>query len=267
MIKNQDTTNDLSSLVNFFETLSSTSRRKIIQRCSEQNLTDEQISKLINNNLSSTRKDIASLQKLNLIEKNDKGEFLTTPVGDCCTQSINSFEFLNKHRNFFSEHSFGDLTPKLLKKIGNLKNCEFYYGFHLILPKWSKIITDAKENLNFIFLNPPIVIADFIKTKDASMKIRLMIGKNSVIRECNEFVTKLELHKPAPYSYFEKRRCEQVQTNIIMSEKEACVIFPYSDGTTDMHGNFISKDPDFVSWCHDFFEYKWSDSEAIARIR
>jgi hypothetical protein len=52
-----------------------------------------------------------------------------------------------------------------------------------------------------------------------------------------------------------------------MSEREACVIFPDSNWVTDMHGNFISRDPDFVSWCHDFFEQKWIDGEPISRLK
>lgn len=258
----------LGPTVDLFGVLSNSKRRQMLRICSEQNLTPEQIAKTLNHGVMATKKHLSILQKSGLVEKNTDAEFAITQIGYGYIQNMNSFEFLNKYKDFFLEHRFGDLTSDLLMRIGDLRNCEFYYGFHIVLPRWSKIAARAKKYLNLVFLHPPIVIADSIKPRvDTNLKIRLLIGKNSDITECNEFVKNLELNKPTIRSNFEKRRCKQVQVNLIMSEKEACIIFPNNNGITDMHGNFISKDPDFVSWCHDFFECKWRDGEPISRLR
>lgn len=258
----------LDSVVDIFGILENPDRRQMLRICSKQALTLEQISKIINHNTMATKKHLRILEKSKLVEKNTGAEFSITPIGDGCLQNMDSFEFLNKHKDFFLEHRFGDLNPNLLKRIGDLNNCKFYYGFHLVLPRWTHIVKQARKYLNLVFLHPPIVIADSIKPKvGTDLKIRLLIGKNSQITQCNEFVDRLMLNKPVHFSNFEKRRCGQVQMNLVMSEKEACVIFPNNNGITDMHGNFISKDPNLVNWCRDFFDYKWVDGEPISMLR
>lgn len=255
------------SAVDLFGILSNQKRRQILRICSEQTPSPEQLSKVLKIGIMATKKHLSILQRSELVERKDS-TVRTTQFGYGFLQNMSSFEFLNKHKNFFSEHRFGDITPRMLKRVGDLKNCDFYYGFHIVLPRWSRIAVQAKKYLNLVFLHPPIVIADSIKPRvDSGLKVRLLIGKNSNITECNEFVKNLDLHKPINHSNFEKRRCRQVQVNLIMSEKEACVIFPNNNGITDMHGNFISKDPDFVGWCHDFFESKWKDGEPVSRLR
>lgn len=258
----------LESAIEFFKVLENQKRKKILESCLEGNLLPEQISKILNNSVMATKKHLHILQESGLVEKTENSGFTTTQLGYGCIQNMDSFEFLNRHKNYFVDHTFGDIPSELLRMIGNLKNCEFHYGFYLMLPRWSEIITQAKEYLNLVFFNPPIIIADSIKPRvDSGLKVRLLVGKNSNITECNEFVKNLELCNPHPDSNVEKRRCGEVQVSLIMSESEACVIFPNNNGITDMHGNFISRDPDFVSWCHDFFEYKWDDGKIISKLR
>ena len=258
---------DLENIVELFGILANQKRRQMLQTCSDRGQSLAHLSRSLGMGILATKKHLSMLQKSELVEKKN-GTFSTTQVGHGLIQKINSFEFLGRHKDFFSVHRFGDVSPSLIRRIGDLKECEFYYGFHLALPRWSKIARQARKYLDLIFLHPPIIIADSIKPHvDAGMKIRLLIGKNSRITECNEFVSTLDLHKPKIRQNFEKRRCGQVQVNLIMSEKEACLIFPNNEGITDMHGNFVSRNPDFVAWCHDFFEQKWSEGEAISRLR
>lgn len=258
--------NNLSA-ADFLNILSNPKRRKILRTCADGRCTTEQISEILNQNQMAAKKHLHQLQASEMI-LNDNGKFALTPLGFGCLQCMNSFEFLNENSQFFAEHSFGDITSRFLKRIGDLRNSNFFYGIHLVLPKWSKIASEAKEFLNLIFLNPPIVIAGPIKPRiNDGLKINLLIGQNSTITDCNEFVNKLDLSKPTFQHNFEKRIIESVQVNMVMSEKEACVIFPDNNGVTDMHGNFISTDPDFIKWCREFFEYKWKDAMSISRLK
>jgi predicted transcriptional regulator len=260
-------TTDTKSMEDLFKILSNPKRRKILKACSSERHSAVQISKLLHEGYQSTRKHLAELQHYCMIQS-DNGVFATTPLGLACLQCANSLEFLEKHGQFFTEHSFGDTNSHLLKRIGDLNNCNLIYGIHLVLSKWSKIITEAQEFVNLIFLQPPILVADSLKPKiNQDIKIRLLIGKNSNITECNEFVDKLGLRKPTNLENFEKKIADTVQINLIMSEKEACVIFPGNDGVTDMHGNFFGNDDSFLKWCSDFFQYKWKNARSFARIR
>lgn len=203
-----------------------------------------------------------------LIRKGDTGNYVLTPIGSAVIECIKSIEFIEQNKNFFEEHGFGYIPKNLLKNIGCMSNSRFYYGIHLVFPKWSKIVVESNEFVKCIFSQPPILLADTIGPKvQSGLNIQILFDKKSKIPECNEFVNKMGLRGLKNYKNFEKKTAEHAQVNLIMSEKEACIIFPNESKTADLHGNFISNDSDFVAWCKEFFEYKWSDSEVIARLR
>lgn len=248
--------------------LSNPKRRQTLKTLSHKAVLTDQETSVTAQDSSEVKRHLRILEKSGLIEEDADGGFSITHLGYACLQSMGPFEFLGKHRRFFGEHTLGDVECDLLARIGDLENSEFFYGIHIVFPKWSKIVCEAEQFLNLIFLHPPILIADAIKPAlEGGLHTRLLIGRNSVITDCNEFVDRLSLQRPTHRENFEKRMAELVQVNLVMSEKEACVIFPNNDGITDMHGNFISGDPDFVRWCDDFFRQKWSNAEPLARIR
>ena len=46
-----------------------------------------------------------------------------------------------------------------------------------------------------------------------------------------------------------------VQTVVVLNEKEACVSFPDLKGKSDITQMFYGTDPEFREWCLDFFRY------------
>jgi predicted transcriptional regulator len=46
-----------------------------------------------------------------------------------------------------------------------------------------------------------------------------------------------------------------------MTEKEAFVMFPRIKGQVDIEEAFYSNNKDFHTWCQEYFEYCWCDTE------
>lgn len=213
-------------------------------------------------------KELKNMENLGLVKQEQIGVYRLTTVGSAVSECTKVFEFLEKNKDFFVDHEFGDIPKSLLKNIGRLVNSQFFYGLHLVFSKWCNIISESQEFVYCIFSEPPILVADHIGPKiQSGLHIRVLFDKSSQIPVCNEFVNKLGLKEHKTTENFKKRIAENAKINLIMSEKEACIIFPDDKGVVDLHGNFISSDPDFVSWCREFFEYKWNGSEPIARLR
>lgn len=59
----------------------------------------------------------------------------------------------------------------------------------------------------------------------------------------------------------ERKMAKSVQTVLVLSEKEACVLFPDKDGESDLREMFYSDDPMFHEWCLDYFRYRWYGSD------
>lgn len=55
----------------------------------------------------------------------------------------------------------------------------------------------------------------------------------------------------------EWRAIEDIQVNIVISEKEVGISFLLAEGKTDYAG-FYGKDPAFVNWVKELFEYYWN---------
>jgi len=56
---------------------------------------------------------------------------------------------------------------------------------------------------------------------------------------------------------------ENVQTVVILNEKEACIMFPKVGGEVDMSEMFYSDDSVFHEWCLDYFKYCWDSSSVF----
>lgn len=257
-------TDRLNNLAKILTCLSNSKRRKIIFATNDTS--NEIFADPLQSNL--IIKELKNMEELGLVKQEQIGIYRLTTIGSAVSECSKGFEFLEKNKDFFVDHGFGDVPKSLLKNIGRLTNSQFFYGVHLALSKWSKIVSESQEFVNCIFSQPPIVVADYLGPKIKSgLKIQVLFDKSSKIPDCNEFVKKMGLREHKTNENFNKRITESAKINLIMSEKEACVIFPDDKGIVDLHGNFISSDPDFVSWCREFFEYKWNDSEPIARLR
>ena len=59
----------------------------------------------------------------------------------------------------------------------------------------------------------------------------------------------------------ERKMAKNVQTIIVLNEKEACVLFPKNDGESDLTEMFYSDDPMFHEWCLDYFRFCWYGSD------
>jgi predicted transcriptional regulator len=140
-----------------------------------------------------------------------------------------------------------------------LANSQFFYGIHRVFARWCDIVFESQEFVNCIFSQLLILLADYVGPKiNSGLKVQILFDKSSKIPDCNEFVNKLRLRERQTHENF-NRKLTETRINLIMSEKKACIIFPDRHGVVDLHGNFISSDPEFVSWGREFFEFKWNN--------
>ena len=261
--------NNNNQIAELFSVISHTKRRHILELCDKNPNSINNISKKLDGSTQNILKHIKKNQKFNLLEFNEKKQtYQTTKIGNIVVSQIKTVEFIEKNKNYFLDHDIGDVPDELLNKFENLYNSDFFSGVHMMFSYWSKIAHDAEKYFFCIFSTPPVLIADtLVKKISEGLRLQVLFGKNSVITQCNEFVDRLALRKRVGFSNIEKRITESVKVNLIMSEKEACLMFPERDGNTDIHGNFISKDPKFLNWCHEFFEHKWKSGETISRLK
>jgi len=208
-----------------------------------------------------------SFEKLSLIKKQEK-YFVLTTTGLYTLKKFSGFQFLASNKDYFFNHSLDDIPQYLIQRIEELAHCETVQGIWPVSQRMREFVKNSTGFINCIFSEPHIQLAEPLYQKmQLGKKFQFLFGYNSKIPDCNELVEKLELNKLKSESPIEKRVCDKVITNLLVSDDGACLMLGDKKGNSDMINGIVGNDERFIQWCNDFFNFKWNQGEPFARIK
>ncbi len=247
----------------FFE-LASQQRLSIIFKLNEKKAKISQIAKDLEITMQEAHRNVNRLQDAGLIEKDPGGVFSLTTFGNTIIKQIPTFNYLSKHKEYFSEHILGELPIKFIMRLGALDKCEYVKGVVAILERWKDIYRQADQ---YIYEIVPQVPMDLIepalnRVKDKGIKYSYVLPRNVIIpKGRKDLLKKLGHNELLNKGAIERRMVDRVQVSVILNEKHAAVLFPTQRGETDMNIIFYSSDQIFHEWCLDYFRYRWYGSD------
>jgi len=247
----------------FFE-LASEQRLAIIFRLNEKSAKISQLAKDLGITMQEAHRNVNRLQDAGLIEKDPEGIFSLTTFGNTIIKQIPTFNYLSKHKEYFSEHILGELPIKFIMRLGALDRCEFVKGVVAILERWKDI---HRQGDQYVYEIVPQVPMDLIepavnRVKEKGIKYSYVLPKDVIIpKGRKDLLKKLGHSELLNKGAIERRMVESVQVAVILNEKHAAVLFPTQKGETDMNMMFFSSDPVFHEWCLDYFRYRWYGSD------
>jgi predicted transcriptional regulator len=246
----------------FFE-LASQQRLAIIFRLNEREAKISQLAKALDITMQEAHRNVNRLQQAGLIEKDPEGVFSLTTFGNTIIKQIPTFNYLSKHKEYFSEHILGELPIKFIMRLGALDSCEFVKGIVAILERWKDIYRDAKQYIYEMVPQVPIdLIEPAVNRVRQGIKYSYVLPMNVIIpKGRKELLKKLGHSELLNKGAIERRMVESVQVAVILNEKYAAVMFPTQKGETDMNMIFCSSDAVFHEWCLDYFRYRWYGSD------
>ncbi|HEX2013702.1 MAG TPA: transcriptional regulator [Nitrososphaera sp.] len=246
----------------FFE-LASQQRLAIIFRLNEKKAKISQLAKDLDITMQEAHRNVNRLQQAGLIEKNPEGIFSLTTFGNTIIKQIPTFNYLSKHKEYFSEHILGELPIKFVMRLGALDRCEFIKGVVAILERWKDIYREADEYIYEIVPQVPIdLIEPAVNRVRQGIKFNYVLPRNVIVpRGRKELLKKLGHSELLNKGSIERRMVDSVQVSVILNEKQAAVLFPNQKGETDMNMIFYSSDHVFLEWCLDYFRYRWYGSD------
>lgn len=247
----------------FFE-LASEQRLSIIFRINEKKAKISQLAKDLGITMQEAHRNVNRLQDAGLIEKNPEGVFSLTTFGNTIIKQIPTFNYLSKHKEYFSEHVLGELPIKFIMRLGALDNCEYVKGVVAILERWKDIYRNAEEYIYEIVPQVPIDLIEpaIDRVKSKGVKYSYVLPKNVIIpKGRKDLLKKLGHNELMNKGAIERRMVDSVQVAVVLNEKYASVMFPTQKGETDMNMIFYSSDPIFHEWCLDYFRYRWYGSD------
>jgi predicted transcriptional regulator len=246
----------------FFE-LASEQRLAIIFRLNEKSAKISQLAKDLDITMQEAHRNVSRLQDAGLVEKDPEGIFSLTTFGNTITKQIPTFNYLSKHKEYFSEHILGELPIKFIMRLGALDKCEFVKGVVAILERWKDIYREAEEYIYEIVPQVPIdLIEPAVSRVKQGVKYSYVLPKDVIIpKGRKDLLKKLGHNELLNKGAIERRMVECVKVAVILNEKQAAVLFPTQKGETDMNMIFYSIDRVFHEWCLDYFRYRWYGSD------
>ncbi len=246
----------------FFE-LASEQRLAIIFRLNEKRGKISHLAKDLDITMQEAHRNANRLQQAGLIEKNPEGIFSLTTFGNTIIKQIPTFNYLSKHKEYFSEHVLGELPIKFIMRLGALDRCEYVKGIVAILERWKDIYREAGQYIYEIVPQVPIdLIEPAVKRVREGIKYSYVLPRNVIVpKGRKELLKKLGHSELLNKGTIERRMVDSVQVAVILNEEHAAVLFPNLKGETDMNMIFYSSDPVFHEWCIDYFRYRWYGSD------
>jgi predicted transcriptional regulator len=198
-----------------------------------------------------TTENFRQLQRLSeakLIQKHPEGTYTLTEYGKLVLQLLSALEVTNKHRDYFLTHDLNRLPTPFVNRIGELSGATLSMDTIEIINKAAHLVADAEKYVWGLGDNAlesvGVAMAGAIQK---GVKFRFMFHESLSPK-----------YKPllSETKTVEKRNLTTIPAMIVCTEKEAAICLYSLDGRIDYTG-FIGKDPLFVNWIADLFEFYW----------
>lgn len=245
--------------------LASPQRLNILFGLLSKNLTPTAFAKEIDATKQEVHRNFVRLEESGLIKKNVDGTYSLTIFGQTVCTQVPSLVFLLQNRKYFEEHSFGEVPQKFQMRCGQLAVNQHIKGFSKVLEQWKTVYKNSKEYIYEVLSEVPLdLIEPLVKQVKKGVKFNYIFSESAIVPKGRKaLLKKLGYDKLVEKGLIERKMAKNVQTMLVMNEKEVCIMFPNTDGESDLSEMFYSDDPMFHEWCLDYFRYCWYGSDVF----
>jgi predicted transcriptional regulator len=230
-----------------------------------------------NNNLSKLSKDLNivvqevhrhtnRLLKAGLVQKDSStGYFSLTTFGNIVVMQLSALDFISKNRNYFSDHTLGDLPLKFIQRVGSLVNSQLLTSSVAVFEYQKELFSTSRNYICTILPEVPQYLIDSVMpTIEKGVRLRYILSYNAVLPKKRHGISKHEkFHTLINKEIVQRRMIDNIQVGLIINETQSMVSFSTVKSKTDMNSAFCSSDPIFHDWCLDYFNYKWENSKSF----
>ncbi|AIF83268.1 hypothetical protein NTE_01196 [Candidatus Nitrososphaera evergladensis SR1] len=262
MATEQQPTEGVGSL--FFE-LAGDLRLSMLSRLNKKDYRLSQLASELDATMQEAHRNMTRLIESGLVSKGKEGELVLTAYGRTVVSLVPSYDFLYKNRDFFADHSLGDLPAKFVQRLGSFQGCEMVHGVMAILQRWKTLYSSSDTFIKEIMAQVPLDLIETISAKvDEGVKFSYIFASNAVVpKGRTQLLQKVGWRNFINKGLVERRMLPDVKVMAIFNEKQGCVMFPNQKGEPDLNVMFYGETAEFLEWCNDFFNYQWSRADAF----
>jgi predicted transcriptional regulator len=246
----------------FFE-LAGDLRLSMLSRLNQKPYRLSQLATELDATMQEAHRNMTRLLGSGLVSKHREGELVLTAYGKTIVAMIPGYDLLYQNREFFLDHSLGDLPPKFVQRMGALQRCEVVRGVMAILQRWKNLYVQSDKYIKEIMAQVPLDVIETVSGRiDKGVTFSYIFASNAVIpKGRTQLLQKLGWRNYISKGLVERRMLPEVRVMTIFNESQGCVIFPNMKGEPDLNVMFHGQDPEFLEWCSDLFSYQWEKAE------
>jgi predicted transcriptional regulator len=242
----------------FFE-LAGDLRLSMLTRLSHKSYRLSQLSSELDATMQEAHRNMTRLIDSGLVAKDKEGELVLTAYGRMVVTMIPSYDFLYRNREFFLDHSLGDLPPKFIQRMGALQKCGMVHGVMAILQRWKNLYSESEKYIREIMAQVPLDLIETVSGRvEHGVKFSYIFASNAVVpKGRTQLLQKVGWRNFISKGLVERRMLPDVRVMTIFNERQGCVLFPNMKGEPDLNVMFYGEDGEFLEWCADLFSYQW----------
>ncbi|HZC88020.1 MAG TPA: transcriptional regulator [Nitrososphaera sp.] len=242
----------------FFE-LAGDLRHSMLMKIHQKSYRLSQLASELDATMQEAHRNMTRLIESGLVAKGKDGELGLTAYGRMVVILMPSYEFLYRNKEFFLDHSLGDLPPKFIQRVGAFDKCEVVHGVMAILQRWKNLYAGSENYIKEIMAQVPLDLIETVSGRVAQgVKFSYIFSANAVVpKGRNQLLQKVGWRNFISKGIVERRMLPEVKVMTIFNEKQGCVLFPNMKGEPDLNMMFYAEDKEFLEWCADLFAYYW----------
>jgi predicted transcriptional regulator len=232
----------------FFE-LASESRLSILRELQAKNLKMQEIARRLDVTATEAFRQLERLSSALFVQRQPDGTFALAEYGKLVLQLSSSFEFVSKHKDYFSTHDVMQLPLQFVRRLGELSQADFVMDTIENLNKAEHAFIEAEEyGWGIAEGTIPERMGPIMDERiRKGVKLRFLIPETRFPISANP---------SQPIKNLEMRGLSELPAIVVLTEKEGAVCFRQVGGRVDYAG-FIGKDGMFLNWVKDLFLYYW----------
>ena len=248
----------------FFE-LAGDLRLLMLTMLNQKNYRLSQLATELNATMQEAHRNMTRLIEAGLVAKGREGELMLTVYGKTVVMLMPSYDFLYRNKEFFLDHSLGDLPPKFIQRMGTFQSCEIVHGVMAILQRWKNLYSESEQYIKEIMAQVPLDLIETVSSRvEKGVRFSYIFAANAVVPKGRaQILQKVGWRNFISTGLVERRMLPDVKVMTIFNEKQGCVLFPNMRGEADLNTMFYGEDKEFLEWCSDLFAYKWEKAGAF----
>jgi predicted transcriptional regulator len=215
--------------------------------------------------MQEAHRNMTRLVSSGLVSKDREGELVLTAYGKTVVTMIPGYNFLYLNKEYFLDHSLGNLPAKFIERMGAFERCEVVRGVMAILQRWKNLYLESDKYIREIMAQVPLDLIETVSSRiDSGVKFSYIFASNAVIpKGRTQMLQKVGWRNFISKGLVERRMLPEVSVMTIFNENQGCVVFPNMKGEPDLNIMFHGREPEFLEWCSDLFAYQWENAETF----